>query len=340
MSKRELFKSILEHKSSTCGFWHGYPQGDSIKALYSYFNVRDDFELGRKLGNCFDWVMLEHNKFWQHPDKKPMFDVLGGKKRSSLSQDGVFAECDSLSEVENFDWPDIKYCNFNEAEKVADKTLADGRAVLSGTWAPFFHNACDFFGMENYFIKMHTDPAIVEAVTERIVDFYLQVNEKWFDIIGDRMDAIFFGNDFGSQLDMLISPEMFDKFVMPYFKKITHQAKKRGYKVVLHSCGAVESVIPRLIEAEVDALHPIQAKARNMDAENLAKKYKNDIVFIGGVDTQDLLPFGTAEQVRDEVLRLKEIFGSNFIVSPSHEALLPNVPPENLEAMAKAVTEV
>ena len=83
-------------------------------------------------------------------------------------------------------------------------------------------------------------------------------------------------------------------------------------------------------------MHPIQAKAKDMDAENLTKHFKNDLVFIGGVDTQDLLPFGTPQQIRDEVKRLKDVFGSKFIVSPSHEALLPNVSLENALAMRDA----
>jgi len=264
-----------------------------------------------------------------------MFDVLGGKERSSLNQGGVFADCEDVGTVERFHWPDIKYCNFSLAEKAVDFSIGKGQAVLSGSWGSFFHVVCNFFGMENYFVKMYTDPAVVEAVTEHVVDFYMRVQDKWFDIIGNRMDAIFFGNDFGSQLDLLISPEMFNKFIMPYFKKITAQAKGRGYKVVLHSCGAIESVIPQLIDAGVDALHPIQAKARNMDAETLCKKYRNDVVFIGGVDTQDLLPFGSPQQVYDEVCRLKELFGPNYIVSPSHE-IMPEAPPENVEMMAKA----
>ena len=70
-----------------------------------------------------------------------------------------------------------------------------------------------------------------------------------------------------------------------------------------------------------------------MDAEYLAEKYKRQIAFIGGVDTQDLLPFHTAQEVADEVKRLKEVLGERFIVSPSHEALLPNVPLENVLAM-------
>jgi uroporphyrinogen decarboxylase len=188
-------------------------------------------------------------------------------------------------------------------------------------------------------MKMHTDPAVVDAVTRHIVDFYLEINEKLFNLAGNKIDAFFFGNDFGSQLDLLISPEHFDRFVMPYFLEFTEHAHRHGYKVVLHSCGAIDRVISRLIDAGVEVLHPIQAMTKNMDAESLARKYKGKVVFMGGVDTQHLLPFGTPDEVRSEVRRLKYLFGPNFIVSPSHESILPNVAPENIAAMAEAATE-
>jgi len=200
----------------------------------------------------------------------------------------------------------------------------------------FFHIVSDYFGMENYFTKMYSDPMIVEAVTEHVVDFYLQINERWFDIAGDQIDAVFFGNDFGCQQDLMVSPELLDRFIFPHYSRIIQRAKRRGYKVVTHSCGAIDKIIPRLIDMGVDALHPIQARARGMDACTLASKYKDKLIFIGGVDAQHLLPFGTTKQVYDEVCRLKDIFGSNYIVSPSHESLLSNIPPENIEAMANA----
>jgi uroporphyrinogen decarboxylase len=126
---------------------------------------------------------------------------------------------------------------------------------------------------------------------------------------------------------------------MPYFREFTDQAHRHGYNVVLHSCGSIDRVIPRLIDSGVEILHPIQAMAKNMDAASLAKKYNGKIVFLGGVDTQRLLPFGTPQEVRDEVRRLKDLFGPNFIVSPSHESILPNVSPENIVAMAEAAAE-
>ena len=339
MTNKERFHSIMEQRSDCCAFWHGNPNVSSMNYLYHYFNVNNDFELGLKLGSTCRWIMPDEYNVWKHPGNLPMFDFLGGEKRLSLGQDGVFARCEEIDEVERFPWPDVKYLDFTETMTEIDKTVAADQAVLSGTWSCFFHDLCNFFGMENYFVKMYTDPNIVEAVTEHVVDFYLQANEKLFSLAGNKIDAFFFGNDFGSQRDLLVSPECFDKFIMPYFIKFTEQAHKHGYKVLLHSCGSIDRVIPKLIDAGVDALHPIQAKAHNMDAVSLTKKYKGKIVFVGGVDTQELLPFGTPQQVYDEVLRLRGLFGPNFIVSPSHESILPGVMAENIISMARAALE-
>jgi uroporphyrinogen decarboxylase len=335
MTGREHFQAIVKRRAAHCGFWHGDPNHASIEKLYSYFGVKDDFEMGIKLGSTCRWVMPEKFHLWTNPEH-PMFDTLGGKKRNSLSEPGVFAEIEDIPEVEKFQWPEIKYVDFSETLKEIDRTVAAGQAVLSGTWSCFYHVASDFFGMENYFMKMYTSPEVVDAVTRHIVDFYLEANELLFKQAGDKIDAFFFGNDFGSQLDLLISPEHFDRFVMPYFREFTEQAHRHNYNVVLHSCGSIDRVIPRIIDAGVEVLHPIQAMAKNMDAESLAKKYNNKIVFLGGVDTQRLLPFGKPEEVTREVQRLRELFGPNFLVSPSHESILPNVPPENISAMAEA----
>ncbi|MBN1247310.1 MAG: hypothetical protein JXC32_06600 [Anaerolineae bacterium] len=334
MTGRQRMAAIFAGGADRCGFWHGNPHPDSTKIYYPAFGVADDMELSVKLGDDFVWIMAD--RAWSHPDGRPMFDVLGGQARVSLNQDGVFAETTSVAEVEAFDWPDLDYLDFTCVLAEIDRARSHGFYILSGMWSPFFHVVADFFGMANYFVKMYTDPAVVDAVTEHVVDFYLAANERYFAQVGDRMDAFFFGNDFGSQLDLLISPKLFKRFVLPSFVKFTDQGKSYGYKVVLHSCGAIERTIPALIDAGVDGLHPLQALARGMDAETLARKYKGDLVFIGGVDTQQLLPFGTPEQVRAEVQRLKGVFGPQFVVSPSHEALLPNVSVANLVAMAEA----
>jgi len=126
---------------------------------------------------------------------------------------------------------------------------------------------------------------------------------------------------------------------MPWFRRFTEQGHRHGYQVILHSCGSIYRVIDRLIDAGVDCLHPLQALATNMDAETLAREFKGRIAFLGGIDTQQLLVHSTPQEVAAEVRRVVSLLEPCLIVSPSHEALLPNVSPENVLAMAEAAQQ-
>ena len=343
MTGKEHFHAILKKESTISGFWHGCPHHDSTKKLYAYFNVADDFELGIKLHSICRFVGPEHFGYWKRKDY-PMFDHLNKLEhkdaaRTSLGMPGVFADCENLNEIYDYHWPTTDDIEFTQTMNEIEKTVEAGQAVLSGTWGSLFSNTWNYFGMENCFVKMHTHPEVVKAVTRHIAEFYLAANEQLFAIAGKKIDAVFIGNDLGSQQDLLISPEYFEYFLLPFIKEFIKQAHDHGYYLVLHSCGSIYRIIPQLIEAGVDVLHPIQAMAHNMDAETLAEKFKDKIIFQGGVDTQQILPFGTSSEVRDEVRRLRKLFGPNYIVSPSHETILPNVVAENVEAMAKAAQE-
>lgn len=337
MGSERFLRLINERRADRPGFWMGNPHPTTLPMYLKHFGVPDQTALSERLGDDFAWHPADF-VCWSHPEGKPIFDVLGGDARRSLGQEGVFADCDDPSAVDRFPWPDPAYMDLSKLEDRLRRSGESGMAVASGCWSCFYHVVADFFGMENYFIKMHTDLRTVLAVTERVVDFYMAANERVFGRYADRIDAFFLGNDFGSQLDLLISPECFKRFVLPYFKRLIDQAKAYGLRVMLHSCGAIDKVIPDLIDAGIDALHPLQARAKGMEAENLAR-YKDHLLFVGGVDTQQLLPFGTPAMVRDEVRRLRDAFGEGWIVSPSHEALLPNVSPENLLAMRDAAIE-
>lgn len=362
---KKLIDQALCHKTTkTNAFWIGHPTDEAKKIYHKKMGLLfpelpekdkekqknsatltvavSDFEsidFDMKIGSDMSWVTPELDATsWQHPDNKPIWDCFTSG-RHTLGTAGVFAECESVEEVEKFDWPNPNYLDFSNIVKTTKYAYENNMAVFGGMWSPFFHIVCDFFGMENYFCKMHTDPEVVHAVTRHVVDFLLEANRRCLDVTKDYLSAAFFGNDLGSQLNLMISPDCFDEFILPYIKEIIEVIKRRDLKVAMHSCGAIDLIIPKLIDAGVDILHPLQAKAAHMDAENLSKKYAGKIVFMGGVDTQDLLPFGTPEQVRAEVLRLRDVFKNDFIVSPSHEALLANVPYENVIAMSKAAKE-
>lgn len=334
-SKEKITKIFRRSGEGLAGFWTGNPHNDTTALYLKQLKLKEKDEIFTYLND--DCRFLHADRSYKHPEGKPIFDYYLGKPKQSHSQAGCFAECENVAEVERYDWPNPDYLDFDEI--IARIRGYKDEYILSGMWCPFFHNVGYFFGMENYFVKMYTDPKVVEAVTERVVDFYLAANERFFQQAGDSVDAFFFGNDFGTQIDLLISPELFVKFVLPGFKKLIAGGKKYGKQIVLHSCGSIYKVIPYLIEAGIDVLHPLQARAANMDAVTLAREFKQDIAFLGGVDTQDLLVNASPQQIKDEVRRLRDVLGPNYVVSPSHETLLPNVPLENVVAMAEAALE-
>lgn len=331
MNSRQKVRNIFKLKNSgPVATWLGNPHPDTLDIYTKALGIDNQNQLHDHFNDDCRWICAEWDTY-KHPDNKPIWDCHNGREKISLGQPGFFGNCTNLNDLQTFNWPNVKYLDFSDPLKKIQ--ASPDNAVFSGMWSCFFHIMCDLFGMENYFIKMHTDPIIIEAVTDRIVDFYLEANELFFEQAGDSFDTFFMGNDFGSQIDLLISLDMFKKFVMPGFKKLINQAKKYNKIVLLHSCGAIDKAIPLIIDAGVDAIHPLQAKAAQMDAHSLAKKYKDKIAFVGGVDTQDLLVNASPAQVKDHVQKLINILGPNYIVSPSHEALLPNVPLENVQAM-------
>ena len=336
LTPRQKVLNIANLNGNGCGFWTGHPHPEAEALYMKAAKVTDIEGVYTFLNDDCRWISACAS--YKHPEGRHMFDTaLGHERRKTLSGGGYFADCEDVSEVDKFPWPDVKYLDFkNKLEEI--ESFKD-KAVFSGFWSHFFHLAADFFGMENYFVKMHTAPEVVESVTNRIVDFYVEANDMFLKAAGDAFDIFFFGNDFGTQLDLLISPDSFKKFVLPGFKRIISVAKKHGKKVMLHSCGSIYRVIPDLIDAGVDILHPLQALAANMGPEKLAKEFGKHLAFCGGVDTQDLLVNAKPLQIKEAVYRLKDIFGPNFIVSPSHEALLSNVPFGNVIAMAEAAHE-
>jgi uroporphyrinogen decarboxylase len=336
-SKREKISSIFNRSNSqNTGLWIGNPHADTLDKYFNALRINSLDQLHRHFDDDCRWLCAEF-KSYKHPDSKPLWDFYGSKEKQSLSQPGIFSEFTSVSQVESFDWPKVEYLDFSEIISQM-KQLGD-YAVFSGMWSQFFHVLCGFFGMEEYFVKMYTAPKMVEAATCHIIDFYLKANKKLFEHQEADFDIFFFGNDLGSQNDLLISVDMFKKFILPGIEKIVAQAKHYNKKVLFHSCGSIEKVIPLLIDIGIDGLHPLQAKANSMDLKTLAT-YKDKLAFVGGVDTQDLLVNGTSQEIQESVLKLKDFLGPNLVVSPSHEAILPNVSLDSIEAMVTAARKL
>jgi uroporphyrinogen decarboxylase len=332
-SRRELVRAIVGRRAAPrCGFWLGNPHAETWPILHAYFGTKSEGELRRKLGDDFAWISPQLLDSTFRPlTRKGFLEIW--KTRKTLGEAGPLAGAERPGDIDGIDWPDPAELDLGET---LDALRSAGDVYRAGGfWCPFFHDVGDLFGMETYLVKMVTHPEVVRAATERVVRFYLKANERLFDAADGLIDGFFFGNDFGSQLDLLLSPASFDAFVLPGMKALIGQAKGRGLQVLLHSCGAIGRVVGRLIEAGVDALHPLQARARGMDAATLAREFGGRVAWIGGIDTQELLVHGTPDEVRSEVRRVKGILGPHLVVGPSHEAILPNVPPANVAAMAE-----
>lgn len=331
MNSRERVMKVFNRESSESVMWTGHPNDKTIDIYSKEWGIEASREaIYRHLEDDCRWIVADSG--YIHPNKDPIFNPAWGKERDTLSAEGCFAEAEEISDLDGYPWPKLEYLDFTrvyeEIEQFPDKM------VFTGLWSPFFHIVADFFGMENYFVKMYEAPEVVHEVTKRVVDFYAQANDIFFAGLGDRADVMFFGNDLGTQLDLFIAPALFREFVLPYIKQLVAVGKKYNKKVMMHSCGSIYRIIPDLIAAGVDILHPIQARAAGMSAVELSK-YKDSLSFVGGIDAQSFFVNGTPEEIADEVRRVKGILAPGIVISPSHEEILPNVPAANVLSMAK-----
>ncbi len=341
MNNRERFIATVERKPvDRLACWLGLPHPKAEPGLLKYFNVKNLRELTVKLDDDIVAVDL--------PYHSPVSDAISAafdfsksgvcdEDHRTLTAEGYFADIDDPADVDSFDWPDPSLYIDPEQCRAAVENLPEGRAVMGVIWSAHFQDSCAAFGMENALVAMYSNPDLYRTVIERITQFYLKANEIFYEATRGKLDAVLIGNDFGSQLSLMLSPDMLRKFVFDGTGRLVEQAKSYGLKVVHHSCGAIRQVIPDLVELGVDVIHPIQALAADMDPEGLKRDWGDKVAFCGGVDAQQLLVNGTAQEVFNKVKELQSIFNTGLIISPSHEAILPDIPPENIAAIYEAV---
>ena len=239
-----------------------------------------------------------------------------------------------MDDISKYAWPDPKHIDLSNIRSDAEKHRGQ-YAILGGDWSPFWHDLTDLLGMENMFIKMYTEPELVERMLEKIMDYYLEVNTRIFEEAADLIDIFFIGNDFGSNTGPLLDVSLFDRFIVPQLERLTGLGHQYGHKVMLHCCGGFRELIPSMIDAGLDGLHAIQPSCRGMDLQELKKEFGDRIVFNGCIDSNFVLIRGTPEYVRQATERTIDIMkpGGGFIAGASHDYLLEETPVENVHAM-------
>ena len=207
-----------------------------------------------------------------------------------------------------------------------------GGVVIGGG---IFEQPARLMGLKNFFMALVRQPEVADRLMEKMTDLYIQASLDYLDHVGSLIDVFVYWDDLCGQQGWLINPDLYVKRVKPRQRRLVEAIKTRTKaKLFYHGDGAVADLIPHLIEIGFDIINPVQVSARGMDTRQLKRDFGSEITFWGGgVDTQQVLPFGTPEQVRDEVRRRIDDLapGGGFVFAPVHN-IQPFVPPENIVA--------
>lgn len=222
---------------------------------------------------------------------------------------------------------------FGSAQEDLKKYSGDYLVMLSG-YNGIWEKSYNIVGMEDFMCLLLTEPKLACRVMDIITEYKIEIAGQ----TGKRGFKIgHFGDDLGTQVSTIVSEDIFVKYFKPRYAKVFSAFKKSGIPVQMHSCGNITPFIPHLIDIGLDVLEPVQTC---MDLKFLKREYGKDLVFYGGVDTQELLAFQSPARVREETLRTIDILGKGggYICGPSQE-IMDNVPVENVIALAEAIRD-
>lgn len=195
-------------------------------------------------------------------------------------------------------------------------------------------------GVDRILTDMYENEAIARAIFERITDFYCGYLRRTLEAAEGAIDIVFTGDDFGMQANTFVPDDTWRAFLREGFRRFIDIGHAFGCKVAHHTCGSVVSLIPDFIECGLDILNPLQPEARGMDHARLKREFGRDLTFHGGMSIQKTLPYGTVDDVRNEVAdRIAKLArGGGYILCTAHN-IQPDTPPENIDALFQAYEE-
>jgi len=180
-------------------------------------------------------------------------------------------------------------------------------------------------------LAMHADMAT--TMLGRCADFAAALSEE--SCRRFALDWLWTGDDVGGQQGMIVSPAMWREMVKPHLSRVVEVGKKHALPVAYHSCGGIRPIIGDLVEIGVNVLNPVQCNCPGMDPLELKREFGGELAFMGGVDTQGVLPHGSADEVRRATARLVEGMtadGGGYVLAAAH-TVPPETPDENIFAM-------
>lgn len=359
IQRKELLEKTLQFQN------HGRILVDVLISLPQYrrmldhLNVQTETELLDALGSDFFYVpgrdisqnegYLPYYKNALYMDEKTRVCPLGIRwQRKSYDSkfsvdealDGPFQRDDvTVEDILKHPWPTAKDFDFSGMVGACEE--AGERLTIGGLWTGIMGDSYRMMGFQNFLCNAAMDPELVQTLIDRMTEMYLSLNDAIFAQLKGKLDIWFFGNDFGAQNGLLLSPTMIEDYFYHNIKALCALAHQYDVRVMMHSCGGIVPIIPMLAEAGVEILDPIQVTAKGMDPDSIADSCGGKIVFHGGIDTQQVLPTGTPEQVAAHAQRVTDALGATggYIFAPS-QILDQDVPCENIMAMYDAIRNI
>lgn len=248
------------------------------------------------------------------------------------------SSCVDLADIMKYKFPDpADYIDWVALKAKSLAIPADKALVVDRNCAGLFEMGFRIRNYENFYTDLAAEPETAEYLLDRILENKIRYWDAILSIAGERADVVAECDDLGTQQNLIVSPEMYRSLLKPRQKKLFSfiKSKAPNAKIFFHSCGAITELIPDFIEVGIDILNPVQTTAAGMAPDRIKREFGRDIVFWGGgVNTQETLPRGTPQQVRDDVKRSVEALshGGGYVFATIHN-IQADVPPENFWAM-------
>lgn len=269
---------------------------------------------------------------WRRPEGTTCFSLVEYPLREATRDD-----------LDDYAWPDGTRPELvaGLAERARYLREETPYAVLGEISGHIFERAQMIRGFDTFLLDMAIDPDFAEDLMDRILAVEIDIASNFLDTVGPYIDIIAFKDDIAMQGGPIVSPQMFRDMVKPRLAKLVEVLRsKTDAKIWFHSCGSVYYAIPDLIEIGIDILNPIQVMAAEMDTARLKREFGDELAFWGGIDTQQVLPFGTPDDVRAEVKqRISDLApGGGYVLSSVHN-IEADVSGENIWAMYQTAHE-
>ena len=219
---------------------------------------------------------------------------------------------------------------------VAKRQAHPDKYVVGNVWRTFYERMFMLMGYEELMIEIATEGDLFMAMLPALKDFTIQcINE----VADAGADAVYLADDWGTQHRLMISPAHFAKYFKPAYADMIDTAHSRGLDVWFHSCGQIMEALPHWIDIKLDVMSNLQTLA--LDLPEVARRFRGQMTFMGGIDVQYNIVHGSPETVRTEIRKLFEMFDArngNYMASPCN-SIMPETPIENVWAMMEAIEE-